>query len=154
VLTAWRIVKAKHAAAAFDGEGARVLGGRWNTPGTRMVYTSSTAALAALEMLVHLNRALTLPAYVLIRCTFEKSLVTALDIARLPRDWRSYPAPPQLQTLGDQWAKQGDSAVLRVPSVIVDKEINYLLNPAHRDFHRIRIHAAESFSFDLRLVTA
>jgi RES domain-containing protein len=59
-----------------------------------------------------------------------------------------------LQSLGDAWVKQGDSAVLRVPSVIVDKESNYLLNPAHRDFHRIKVDAAESFSFDLRLVIA
>src|ERR1700736_5127134 len=70
VLRAWRIVKARHAATAFDGEGARLLGGRWNSPGTRMIYTSATGALAALEMLGHLNRAITLHADALISCDF------------------------------------------------------------------------------------
>src|SRR5262245_29579658 len=70
-LTAWRIVKARHAANAFDGEGARLEGGRWNSPGTPTVYTSQSAALAALELLVHLGRGSILSAYTLIPCTFE-----------------------------------------------------------------------------------
>ncbi len=152
MIEAWRIVKAKHAAAAFDGEGARILGGRWNSPGTRMVYTSATAALAALEMLVHLGRGMTLPAYVLIACHFEPSLVTDIEASRLPRNWRSYPAPPELQTIGDDWAKRGTSAVLRVRSAVVNKESNYLLNPEHSDFAKIRIKAAEPFALDLRLM--
>jgi RES domain-containing protein len=150
VIRAWRIVKAKHAAAAFDGEGARLLGGRWNSPGTRMIYTSSTAALAALELLVHLNRATTLPSYVLISCSFNDALVE--DVAALPQDWRRYPAPPRLQLIGDDWAKSESSAVLRVPSAIIEKDVNYLLNPAHRDFSKIKISAPEPFSLDLRLV--
>jgi RES domain-containing protein len=152
VIRAWRIVKARHVATAFDGEGARLLGGRWNSPGTRMIYASASPALAALEMLVHLNRALTLPAYVLIECQFDDALLTEVDALQLPPDWRSYPAPPQLQSIGDRWAKSGSSAVLRVPSAIVDKESNYLLNPAHADFARIKIHPAEPFVLDLRLV--
>lgn len=150
MIQAWRIVKSKHLANAFDGEGARILGGRWNSPGTAMIYTSSSAALATLEMLVHLNRGITLPSYVLIRCDFEKNLVE--DVAPLPRDWRRYPAPPQLQLIGDNWAKSESSAVLRVPSAIIEKESNYLLNPAHRDSAKIKIGAAEPLTLDLRLV--
>ena len=52
--TGWRIVKTKYAAQAFDGEGARLYGGRWNSPGLRMVYNSENVALAALEILRHL----------------------------------------------------------------------------------------------------
>ena len=84
-LTAWRIIKARHAANAFDGEGARIEGGRWNSPGTPMVYTSESAALAALELLVHLGRGATLAAYVLIPCTFQAGLVTKLDRKRTSR---------------------------------------------------------------------
>lgn len=153
MIESWRIVKSRHAAAAFDGEGARLLGGRWNSPGTRMVYTSATVALAALEMLVHLGRGMTLPSYVLIACAFDKSLVTPIDESRLPRNWRSYPAPVELQAIGDEWAKSAASAVMRVPSAVVDRESNYLLNPAHRDFAKIEIKAAEPFAIDLRLVT-
>jgi RES domain-containing protein len=101
VLTTWRIVKAKHAAHAFDGEGARVEGGRWNSPGSPVVYTSQSAALATLEVLVHLGRVSIMSAYVLIACSFDEALVTPLNRTHLPRNWRSYPAPPALQMLGD-----------------------------------------------------
>ncbi len=151
-ITAWRIVKARHAAGAFDGEGARVEGGRWNSPGTPMVYTSQSAALAALEMLVHLGRGSMLRAYVLIPCTLEQALVTRLDRRRLPRDWRSYPAPSALQSIGDEWVKRGPSAVLEVPSAVIDTDSNYLLNPHHRDFHAIRVMDPQPFAFDLRLL--
>ncbi len=152
MIAAWRIVKAKHAPNAFDGEGARLSGGRWNSPGTRMIYTSSTAALAILEMLVHLNRALTLPSYVLIRCEFDDALVSNIDRSLLPATWRSYPAPPQLQAIGDQWVKNGSSAVLRVPSAVIERESNYLLNPEHQTFARVKIFDPEPLALDLRLV--
>jgi RES domain-containing protein len=150
VLRAWRIVKSKHVATAFDGEGARIIGGRWNSPGTAMIYTSSSAALATLEMLVHLNRGMALPSYVLISCDFDKALVE--DVATLPNDWRRYPAPPHLQRIGDDWARSASSAVLRVPNAIIEKESNYLLNPSHRDFSKIKVNAAEPLTLDLRLV--
>jgi RES domain-containing protein len=150
VTRAWRIVEAKHVPTAFDGEGASLFGGRWNSVGTRMVYASATVSLALLEMLAHLRRAATLPAYVLIACEFDDALVD--EVAKLPEDWRRFPAPPQLQVIGDNWAKKFSSAVLRVPSAIVEKESNYLLNPAHRDFAKIKMHAAEPFALDLRLV--
>ena len=104
-ITAWRIVKARHAEGAFDGEGARIEGGRWNSPGTPMVYTSQSAALAALEMLVHLGRPSVLTTYVLIPCVFDDAVVSRLDRKRLPRNWRVYPAPSALQMIGDEWAK-------------------------------------------------
>jgi RES domain-containing protein len=153
-LAAWRIVKARHAAGAFDGEGARVEGGRWNSPGMPVVYTSQSAALAALEMLVHLGRGSILGAYVLIPCTFDDALVSRLDRKRLPRNWRSYPAPPELQLIGDQWIKSGRSAALEVPSAVIETDSNYLLNPRHRDFRAIRIMDPQPFEFDLRLVEA
>jgi RES domain-containing protein len=150
-ITAWRIVKARRVAGAFDGEGARVEGGRWNSPGTPLVYTAQSAALAALELLVHLGRGSILLAYVLVPCTFDAALVSRLDRSRLPRNWRSYPAPPELQTIGDEWIKGGTSAVLEVPSAVIENDSNYLLNPHHRDFRGIRILEPQSFEFDLRL---
>jgi RES domain-containing protein len=151
-LTTWRIVKARHAAGAFDGEGARIEGGRWNSPGTAVVYTSQSAALAALELLVHLGRGPSLLAYVLIPCMFDKAYVSLLDRRRLPRNWRSYPAPPELQLLGDEWARDGTSAVLEVPSAVIETDSNYLLNPRHRDFQGVRVMHPQPFEFDLRLL--
>ena len=141
-----------HAASAFDGEGARLLGGRWNTPGKRVVYTAESAALAALEMLVHLGRMTILPAYVVISCDFDEKLVADMDRSKLPANWRTFPAPAALQAIGDAWLQNGKSAVLRVPSAIVPGEHTYLLNPAHPKFGRIIIGAPERFELDLRLL--
>ena len=152
IITAWRIVKAKHAAKAFDGEGARVEGGRWNSPGAPLVYTSQSAALAALELLVHLGRGSLLPAYVLIPCTFDEAIVSRLDRKRLPKNWRSYPAPTELQFIGDEWGKGDASVVLEVPSAVIDSESNYLLNPNHRGFRAVRVMRPQPFEFDLRLL--
>ena len=150
-ITAWRITKARYAVNAFDGEGARLAGGRWTSPGHPVVYTAENAALAALEMLVHLD-ATARPAYALIPCTFPRDLVLCLDRRRLPAAWRSYPAPAVLQQLGDAWFKSGTSAVLDVPSAVIEMQSNYLLNPTHADFARIRTGKPGSFDFDSRLL--
>lgn len=117
-----------------------------------MVYTAQSAALAALELLVHLGRGSTLSAYVLIQCTFEDALVSRLDRGRLPKTWRSYPAPPELQLIGDEWVKNGKSAVLETPSAVIETDSNYLLNPSHRDVNAIRVKDPQPFTFDLRLL--
>jgi len=152
VITVTRIVKAKYARSAFDGEGARLNGGRWSSPGNPVVYTAGSAALAALEMLVHLGRGAILHAYVLSACSIDEVLISRLDRARLPANWRSYPAVPELQLLGDEWLKSGASAVLEVPSAVIETESNYLLNPLHPDFALITIAAPRPFQFDLRLL--
>jgi RES domain-containing protein len=152
LLTAWRIVKARYAANAFDGEGARQHGGRWTSPGLPVVYVAESAALAALELLVHLGRGSALDAYVLIACSFSDDLVSTLDPARLPATWRSFPAPADLQLLGDEWIARKASAVLKVPSAIVETEANYLLNPLHPDFTAIVQADPRPFRFDVRLV--
>lgn len=151
-ITAWRIVKARHTANAFDGEGARVDGGRWNSPGTPVVYASQSAALAALELLVHLRRGSFLAAYVLIPCAVDNALCTQLDRRRLPKNWRSYPALAELQLIGDDWVKRDTSAVLEVPSAVIETASNYLLNPHHADFHVIRVMDPQSFGLDVRLL--
>ena len=150
--TAWRIVKARHAAKAFDGGGARLEGGRWNSPGTPVVDTFGSAALAAFELLVHLGRGSILSAYVLIACTFEEALVSRLDDKRLPTNWRLYPAPPELQLIGDEWVKAGRSAVLKVPSAVIATDANCLLNPRHPDFPSIRVSNPQPFEYDPRVM--
>ncbi len=151
--TGWRIVKSRHASSAFDGEGARLYGGRWNSPGTRMVYTASSISLAVLEVLVHLQEASLLSSYSLVATRFDDGLIERLDRSRLPDGWRAYPAPPELQQIGDEWVKSLRSAVLEIPSVIVQRESNYLLNSAHPDFPSMSIGEPEPFTFDERLVT-
>ena len=148
---AWRIVKEKRAATAFSGKGAADSGGRWNSPGVPVVYTSCSKALAALENLVHLNPPV-LFKYVAIRVEFEDTLVEPFPLKKLPTDWQLEPPPPATQQIGDAWVREARSAVLALPSVITG-EINYLFNPTHPDFKKIRIGKPEPFTFDPRLLT-
>ena len=149
--TGWRIVKTRYAADAFSGEGARLYGGRWGSPGVRMVYTSSTRALAILEVLVHVNDAALLRSFSMGAVHFEDSIVEHLDRALLPADWRDYPAPSMLQQIGDDWARRRSSVVLEVPSAVEGTESNYLLNPNHPEFVTLTFEPCEPYPFDARL---
>lgn len=148
---AWRIIKEKHAATAFTGEGAAKTGGRWNSRGVAVVYTSATKSLAVLESLVHLNPPLRFR-YVAFPLKFDDALVEYFPPKSLPADWRMEPTPPSAKAIGDAWAKAARSAVLALPSVITG-DTNFLLNPAHPDFKKIIIGKPESFVFDPRLLT-
>jgi RES domain-containing protein len=151
VATAWRIVKRRHARTAFDGEGARLYGGRWTSPGRRAVYTSATVALATLEMLAHLDSTEVLTAYALFEISFADDLVERLDPKRLPAAWEAYPAPASLMALGDAWLDAGRLPILRVPSAIVGVEFNFVLNPVHPKFRRISIGPMRPYRVDRRL---
>lgn len=139
----WRI----SAHAGFDGEGARRLGGRWNRPGTTVIYVAATLALAMLEFLAHVDRKRA-PAMVFAHYADVPvdAGIDRLNEDRLPANWRAHPAPDTLRELGTSWVAAGTSVLLAVPSVIlrvspelVPSERNYLLNPAHAEFARIRV---------------
>jgi len=148
---AWRIVKEKHAATAFTGKGADQSGGRWNSRGVFLVYTSCTKSLATLESLVHLNPPVIFK-YVAFPVNFDDALAEIYPVKHLPADWRTEPPPPATKAIGDDWVKAARSAVLALPSVITG-DTNYLLNPAHPDFKKIAIGKPEPFTFDTRLLT-
>ncbi len=150
-LVVWRISKRKHARNAFTGEGAREFGGRWSNPGTAIVYTAQSQSLAALEMLVHLESSELLEKYVLFEVEIDRSLIAQVEPSHLPRNWRADPPPAQVRVLGDEWALAATSAVLQVPSALVPGENNFLLNPQHSDFPRLRIGKLLPFHFDPRL---
>lgn len=149
---AWRIVKKRHAQSAFDGEGARRYGGRWNSPGTSVIYASQSRALCLLEVLAGIRSVKPIDAYVIIPIQFDDSLLTRVEPGDLPAEWRQSPPPPSTQRIGDRWAEEQSSVILRVPSSIVPDEYNYLTNPAHPDFRRIKIGRPEGLSIDSRLL--
>lgn len=151
-IRAWRITKRRHAKAAFSGVGAKKYGGRWNSPGTAVVYVSEAQSLAILELLVHLEAPDLLQKYVLVSVEIGDDLVEDLDRSRLPNNWRAEPAPVQLRNLGDEWVQKGSSVALRVPSALVTAECNFLLNPAHADFKKLLIGEPVEFLFDERLI--
>jgi RES domain-containing protein len=150
-ITAWRITKRRHVKTAFTGSGARKFGGRWNSPGTSIGYTAETQSLAVLEMLVHLEQPDLLQRYVLIGITIDPAFIETLDNSRLPRNWRTAPPSIALRSLGDEWAANQTSVALRVPSVLVPSENNFLLNPAHPDINKLSIGEPVAFAFDERL---
>ncbi len=145
-------MKKRYAGSAFDGEGARVSGGRWNSPGVPVVYVATTRSLAVLEMAVHLDRSTLLSSFVLIPCEFDERLVTTVAPDTLPAQWRHDPPPSELAQIGDTWAQAARSAILAVPSAIIEEETNFLLNPAHPDFSTIHIGKPQDFEFDQRLL--
>jgi RES domain-containing protein len=149
----WRICRKPYVDNALDGIGGMYTSGRWHTKGNPIVYTSSSASLAALEMLVHVDP-LTAPSDLrLLAIEIPDDLpTTVLDPIMLLRDWSSVPAPASLQTLGVSWLTSGGSAVLSVPSAVITVERNLLLNPRHPEAQRIRIISTEAFTFDTRLL--
>ena len=152
-LQAYRLVQARFAATAFDGEGARQFGGRWNNKGTGMIYLAQSLSLAALELLVHLDsRQVLEERYRCVLVEFPKEIcVKVTDLFRLPKNWATDPAPNATKRMGDLWVKERKSAIMAVPSALIPKESNYLFNPAHSDFHIIIIGKAQRFHFDPRL---
>ena len=128
-LLAYRIVKKRFASSAFDGEGSKLFGGRWNSKGKRCVYTGGSQSLSMLELLVHLRDDTILDQYTLFTVSLMEEDVLALS--EFPDNWNEYPAPPDTAVIGDQWLEQAPSLALRVPSVIVPREYNYLINPSH-----------------------
>lgn len=149
---AYRITLNEHAASAFDGEGARLYGGRWNSIGTRMVYASGPISLAVLEMLAHIEDFSRVYArYTVIPIEFDESFVETIAPKYLPRDWNAPQPNATAQSLGDRWIKDMTSAILEVPSVIVEMEHNYLLNPAHPDYAKIAFGNGFVFKADARL---
>lgn len=150
--TVWRISKRKYAATAFNGEGARLCGGRWNSRGKSVVYTSATLSLAVLETFVHMELEDAGNLFACIRAEIPKDLsIERIELSQLPDYWRNIPAPISLALMGDRWLAEGSTAVLMVPSAIIPTEYNYLINPLDRDFSRITIHASQPFYLDPRM---
>jgi RES domain-containing protein len=147
----YRIVKTKWQDSAFDGEGARRFGGRWNSKGNQCIYVAGSESLAILEILVHLESDAILKTYTLIKSTIAQSQIMRLE--KLPPNWRLNPAPSETALIGDQWLKSQQSLALKIPSAIVPREFNYLINPNHPEMNAL-MNNMEAFelSVDPRLL--
>jgi RES domain-containing protein len=152
-LNLYRLVHQKWAAQAFDGEGARLCGGRWNSKGRSCVYTAGSEALAILELLVHLNNRVALKHYQLFQLRINTEQLLTLSSANLPLSWRQQPASGETARIGDNWLQTRSSLALAVPSVIAPREQNILLNPQHPDYNAL-IKGASALDFmpDSRLL--
>ena len=146
----WRICREPH--SAWDGEGGLHRPGRWHRRGVAAVYTSEHLSLAALEYFVNLDRDSEPADLVAVPAEIPGEVHKEyLRTSQLPANWRTYPAPENVQDLGMAWLEKQRTAVLVVPSVVIPRESNCILNPAHPEFRRIRVQTPVPFSLDPRM---
>jgi len=147
----WRICRSRYAAEAATGEGARLYGGRWNSPGVRVIYASTSLALAAVETFVNLEPNLMPADLVSVEGEIPDALtIRKLDPNILPPRWCES-RDDSLRRFGDEWISSGANVALLVPSAAIRGEWNVLLNPSHPDFSRIRFKRPVRFEFDARM---
>ncbi|MFA6262426.1 MAG: RES family NAD+ phosphorylase [Bacteroidia bacterium] len=150
----YRIEREKYLKTTLSGRGASMATGyRWNSLNTRLVYTAESRALATLEVSVHLDLSEDLPSdrfYVEIEIPDEIAIME-VNLVDLPADWDVKPPSSTTQAIGDDFVYENEAAVLKVPSSIVPKEYNYLINPHHSDAKKISVKSVNAMAFDTRL---
>lgn len=147
----YRIVQEHWATTALDGEGARLYGGRWNSPGVAAVYLAESRALAALEILVHAPREALRLNWFVIELEVPESLIDRAPLKKLPVEWRLQPSSRQAQTFGTRWLRDYQNLSLLLPSVVVPEENSLLLNPLNPHMRDLKPGKPRPFSFDSRL---
>ena len=147
----WRICRARFATEAFAGHGARRFGGRWNTPGVPMVYASSSLALAAIELFVHLEPNQQPDDLVSIAALLPRGEpAQRLEPNQLPPAWWTDNFAP-LRAIGDNWMREQSSLAIQVPSAALRMEWNVLVNPLHPAIAEIKVEPPQPFQFDARM---
>ncbi|MDH3322094.1 MAG: RES family NAD+ phosphorylase [Flavobacteriaceae bacterium] len=136
----------------LSGKGASLSGNRWNSKGTEIIYCANSRALAMAEVAVHLNLALIPNDYLMIEINIPDSIdVGQIEISKLPLDWDLFPHILPTQKIGDDFINENKYGVIKVPSAVVKGDVNFLINPYHKDFKLIEINKSYSFPFDKRL---
>lgn len=136
----------------LSGNGARIYGGRWNSPGIPALYTSASQSLAILESLTNTPPAILQENFVLLTIEVPaKASARKMELKDLPRNWNVYPVPVNVQKTGDRWLQSGKELLLKIPSVIVPAEFNYIINPMHPDHHKLKVIASHKLHLDKRM---
>ncbi|MFV0531526.1 MAG: RES family NAD+ phosphorylase [Flavobacteriales bacterium] len=139
----------KRFAKDLIGKGAELAGGRWNSKGTAVLYTAQSRALCTAELAVHLPLQIVPKDYQLITIEIPND-IAYFEPKRLPKDWNSLPHSDSTQKIGDQFVVKNEFLMMKVPSVVVQGDFNYVLNPLHPLFSKITIKKIESYRFDKR----
>lgn len=149
----WRLAPTIHA-RSLDGEGNRVFGARWNSPGRGVVYTCANLSLAVLEAYIHIPGALRLdiPDFEAVRLSIPDDAGTTHISAGELKAMLAAPDPlTACRSAGDGWIAAARDLVLAAPSVIVSEELNLMLNPSHSRMRDVAIVSTRRFRFDERL---
>ena len=146
----YRVCKAEYS-KDLSGNGARLYGGRWNSVGTACLYSSASRALAVLEYSVNLNILELSKSLVFTLIEIPEDQIFEVNIDELPENWNSYPVNTETRLFGDNLLKFCKKSIIKIPSVIIPSEFNYLLNPNHINKSEFKIIESESFIFDNRI---
>jgi len=150
-MEAFRLTRSKFA-TALSGKGAALKGARWNSIGVELIYTASNRSLAMAEVAVHFTLA-TLPSdYVMMTLFIPDAMAfQKLKESDLPTDWNTFPHPPSTQAIGDAFVAANKFCVLQIPSSVTQGDYNFLINPNHPDFVKVKIITTTKFPFDKRI---
>lgn len=147
----YRLIKEKYK-NDLSGKGAEKAGARWNSKGHAMLYTSESRSLCTAEVAVHTPLGNIPLNYFLITIEIPDTInFRELKITDLPSDWKALPHSNSTQLIGDQFLEEEKLMVMKVPSVVVQGDYNYLINPVHNLFSKIKIVNTQPFDFDERL---
>jgi RES domain-containing protein len=147
----YRILRRQFSKKPLDGEGAYRFAGRWSSAGVRLAYTAEYLSLAMIEYFVHIDAADAPQDLVVVAADVPASVSrVVVGEKQLPVHWRRGPAPPELAAIGDSFVSGGRAAILIVPSVLAPAESNWLVNPRHPEFSKIRVQRPEQFRYDAR----
>jgi Uncharacterized conserved protein len=136
--------------ADLSGEGAKIYGGRWNPVGIAALYISEFISLSILEILVRANKVTTPDSYTLLTIQIPDNSVTTIELKKLKSGWQYH--IEYTRSIGEDFLRMNESLILKVPSAIVPQEHNFLLNPLHKDFKKLRIVNSELLELDKRLL--
>lgn len=156
-MVVYRIQQLKYSQNRGDilsGEGARLLGGRWSKVGTPLIYTAATPELALLEVLVHLEGTPPedLPPLAIITLQIPDENILKTKFEELPQHWQNVPAPKSLQNFTNKWLEEHIYFAMQIPSAVMPKSNNYLLNPLHEALKEVNIIEIEPYTLDSRLL--
>jgi RES domain-containing protein len=150
-MTVYRLCRQQYA-NDLSGHGAELSGGRWNSKGIAALYTSSSRALCAIEIIVHVPAGIVPQDYYIVTIALpDDAAIKTLSIKDLPDNWNRNPISAFSQRTGNTFFAEQKALVLKAPSAIIKDEWNYIINPAHKDFGKVKILRTEPFTFDVRL---
>jgi RES domain-containing protein len=147
----FRLMRKKYG-IELSGKGAALSGNRWNSKGTELIYCAESRALAMAEVAVHVSLSILPKDYVMVEIVIPTAVtISSLAFEDLPPNWNKFPHLLDTQKIGDGFVAERKSCVLKVPSVVVPGDFNFLINPHHLDFQAIKIVGHKDFPFDQRL---
>jgi RES domain-containing protein len=146
----FRLCKAKYC-RDLSGKGAEKNGGRWNSRGIAVVYTSESRALAVTELAVHTPLSIVPLGIKIVTIEIPDTIpIYQINSSKLPKGWKQATHHPSTKKIGDLWLKNNEHLLMKVPSAVIKGDHNFLINPSHAEFHLIKILKTEEFFFDSR----